>query len=141
MPIDKTQEPTPEEKYGPVVLRHISDEEGAETVDAAAGLDVAIDRLCKELSENDGPLEQLRLLHQAEDEWAALRALLPEKDTGPPAWGDKPVIARMEELRLEMPPLRRGIKGLGDNESSVGARFRILRRLLEEKRKRASSPS
>ena len=108
MPIDKTQEPTLEEKYGPVALRYLGDEKGTETVAGVAGLDVAIERLCNELSENDGPLEQLRLLQEAEDEWAALRGLLPEKEPKAPAREDKPLIARMEGIRMhiEISPAR-----------------------------------
>jgi hypothetical protein len=60
-------------------------------VNAADGLDAAIERLCNELSKNDGPWNSLRLLQEAEDEWAALRALLPEKEMMPPAWEDRPV--------------------------------------------------
>jgi hypothetical protein len=101
LPINKTQEPTLEEKYGPVALRYLGDEKGTETVGGVAGLDVAIERLCNELSENDGPLEQLRLLQEAEDEWAALRGLLPEKEPKTPAWEDKPLIARMEGIRIQ----------------------------------------
>jgi hypothetical protein len=136
MPIDKTEEPTPEEKYGPAALRYLSDEKGIETVDAVGGLDAAIERLCKELSENDGPLEQLRLLQEAEDEWAALRALLPPGDPAPPAFEDRSVIARMGEVRRRMETLRPNIRDLHDDESSVGARLHILRRLLDEKSKR-----
>jgi hypothetical protein len=105
MPIDKTEEPTLEEKYGPVALRYLGDKEGIETVGGVAGLDVAIERLCNELSENDGPLEQLRLLQEAEDEWAALRGLLPEKEPTAPASEDKPLIARMEGIRMHIATL------------------------------------
>ena len=140
MPIYKTQEPTLEEKYGPVALRYLGDEKGTETVAGVAGLDVAIERLCNELSENDGPLEQLRLLQEAEDEWAALRGLLPEKEPTAPAWEDKPLIARMEGIRMHIATLRPGIKDLRDDESTVGAKLRILGRLLEEKGKRGARP-
>jgi hypothetical protein len=59
MPIDKTQEPTLEEKYGPVALRYLGDEKGTETVGGVAGLDVAIERLCNELSESDGDVPRV----------------------------------------------------------------------------------
>jgi hypothetical protein len=129
MPIDKTEEPTPEEKCGPAVLRYLSDEKGAETVNAADGLDAAIERLCNELSKNDGPLEQLRLLQEAEDEWAALRALLPEKEMMPPAWEDRPVLTRMEETltRQRVPPRkaqqapRRGLRNRAETSDTRAA--------------------
>jgi hypothetical protein len=109
-------------------------------VGGVAGLDVAIERLCNELSENDGPLEQLRLLQEAEDEWAALRGLLPEKGPTAPAWEDKPLLARMEGIRMHIATLRPGIRDLRDDESTVGAKLRILGRLLEEKGKRGARP-
>ena len=79
----KPDDLTPEEKYGPVVFRYLSEEGSEGSADARANLDVAIGCLCRELSEDDGLLEQMRLLQEAEDEWAALRALLPAEEQFP----------------------------------------------------------
>jgi uncharacterized protein (UPF0335 family) len=62
--------------------------------------------------------------------------LLPPGDPAPPAFEDGPVIARMGEIRRRMETLRPNIKDVYDDESSVGARLHILRRLLDEKSKR-----
>jgi hypothetical protein len=59
---DKGDRPTPEEKYGPVVLRYFSEEDNGGSGGPRANFDVAIDHLCRELSDSEGPLEQLRLL-------------------------------------------------------------------------------
>ena len=134
---DKRDGPTPEEKYGPVVLRYFSEEDNGGSGGPRANFDVAIDHLCRELSDSEGPLEQLRLLQEAEDEWAALRSLLPLEVSSPTRWEDRPVTVRMEEVQAQISTLRPGIGDLGDDESPVGARLRILRRLLEEKGKKA----
>jgi hypothetical protein len=122
-------------------LRYFSEEEnGGSAGQRAANFDVAIDHLCRELSDSEGPLEQLRLLQEAEDEWAALRSLLPLEVSSPTRWEDRPVTERMEEVRAQISTLRPGIGGLRDDESRVGTRLRILRRLLEEKGKKSARP-
>jgi hypothetical protein len=46
----------------------------------------------------------------------------------------------MEGIRMHIATLRPGIKDLRDDESTVGAKLRILGRLLEEKGKRGARP-
>src|SRR4051794_3578643 len=93
-------EEPPAEKYADVVVRYFADQETPFEPDTARALDVAIERLCVELSRNNGSLENLRLLQEAEDEWAGLRALLPEHEESP-SWENRPVIRRMEEVLTE----------------------------------------